>query len=87
MRRVPLLALSFVLLSSCFYRPVYVDPLSGGGTLRPRLDARRGGVNLCREVRRVPCDKENCGAAGRDLVTFKCSTGPVTRCEIGKGCS
>jgi hypothetical protein len=87
MRRVSLLAVLFLLLSSCMYRPVYVDPTSGMGTPRPKLAPRggRGGVQVCREVRRVPCDKQTCGTTGRDLVTLHCPTGEVTRCEIGRG--
>jgi hypothetical protein len=84
MRRVSMLALLILLLSSCFYRPVFVDPSSMGG-LRPKLSQPRSGAQVCREVRRVKCDKVNCGADGRDLVTLNCAAGELTRCEIGKG--
>lgn len=83
MRRVSMLALSFLVLTSCFYRPVFVDE-STIGTPRPRLASARRAAAACNEVKRVKCDTVNCKGSNRDLVTLRCTGGEVTRCEIGK---
>ena len=75
MRRVAMIAVLFLLFSSCFYKPRYVESPPGS----------RGGTQRCREVRRVRCDTVNCGA-NQDLVTLRCSGRTVVRCEANLGC-
>jgi hypothetical protein len=84
MGRVVFAAVSFLFLSSCFYRPVFVDQ-STIGTPRPKLASSQRAASVCNEVRRVKCDTTHCKGANRDLVTLNCSGGQITRCEIGKG--
>ena len=91
MRRIALLAVMFLFLASCGYRAVMVDrpPIQPSiGTVPPRIAQIRGHgqyVQVCREVGRARCDVQTCKGRGMDLVTLRCGTGMVSRCEIGRG--
>ena len=82
MRRTAMV-LSFLLffLAACFYRPVYVDPSTVGGS-RSRM------ATPCREVSRSRCDATQCKAANMDYVTLHCSgTRTLNRCVANLRCS
>ena len=91
MRHAAFVALSFLLLSSCFGRPVWVDDRPvvqpSIGSVRPAAAThmRSASPQICREVGRSSCDVVNCKGKQLDLVTLQCSSGKITRCEIGKG--
>ena len=70
MRRVAMIAVLFLLFSSCFYKPRYVESPPGS----------RGGTQRCREVSRVGCHTVNCGA-NRELGTVRCSGRTGGGCE------
>ena len=91
MRRIVFVALVFLILASCGFRPVYIDrpavqPSIGsvaprGGRLAPSGQQ----VRFCREVGRFHCDTSVCKGRGIDLVTYSCQGERITRCELGKG--
>jgi hypothetical protein len=90
MRRVLLTATSFLLLSSCLYRPVVVGEgrtvIQGGLGSTPPPAIHKNRAEVCREISRSQCDVERCKGA-LDLVTLQCSGRQLTRCEVGKGCN
>ena len=91
MRRIVLAAAVFTALASCGYRPMVgdrpvVQPHFGGAP--PRIAQIRGqgqSLTFCRETSRARCDTATCKGRAMDLVTYTCSGGRVTRCEIGRG--
>lgn len=93
MRRMILLAMLLAVLTSCYYRPVFVEgrpPVQTGvGSVppKPSQQMRTGsrGVQYCREISRARCDVVTCKGKSLDLVTLSCGGSQVTRCELGKG--
>jgi hypothetical protein len=82
-RTVLILAIVLLFLSACFYKPVYVDPLSV-----PSATRRAGVSQVCREVSRIRCAAEQCGGANMDYVTLHCNGGKaINRCEANLRCS
>ncbi len=84
MRRVVLiLAVVSLFLPACFYKPVYVDPLSV-----PSATRRAGFAQTCREVSRSRCASDQCRGANMDYVTLHCNGGKaVNRCVANLKCS
>lgn len=82
-RTVLVLAIVLLFLPACFYKPVYVDPLSV-----PSATRRPGASQVCREVSRTRCAADQCGGANMDYVTLHCSGGKaVNRCVANLRCS
>jgi hypothetical protein len=83
MRRIVLvLAVVLLFLPACFYKPVYVDPLSVPSA------TRRAGMSTCHEVSRSRCAADQCRGANMDYVTLQCSGGrAVNRCVANLRCS
>ena len=79
-RAVFILAVVLLFLPACFYKPVYVDPLSA-----PR---RLGTAQGCREISRSRCAVDQCRGANMDYVTIHCNGGrAVNRCIANLKCS
>lgn len=90
MRRIVFTALLVLAVTSCGYRPAFVDrPVVQPhlGSVPPRAAQMMSGQSLtfCREVGRSRCDVQTCKGRGLDLVTFSCNGAKVARCEVGKG--
>jgi hypothetical protein len=82
-RAVLILAVVLLFLPACFYKPVYVDPLSVPSTSR-----RAGVAQTCREVSRIRCAVDECRGANMDYVTLHCNGGKVVnRCVANLKCS
>ncbi len=81
MRRVVLiLAVVSLFLPACFYKPVYVDPLS--------VPRRLGTSQTCREISRSRCAVDQCRGANMDYVTIHCNGGrALHRCVANLKCS
>ena len=91
MRRIVFAALLFLVTASCAYRPTFVErpAVQPGPGSRPTVQPVPGGggqsVRVCREVSRLQCDTATCKGRGFDLVTLRCGSEKLTRCELGKG--
>jgi hypothetical protein len=81
-RTVLILIVALLFLPACFYKPVYVDPLSV-----PAPTRRASAFQTCREVSRSRCDADQCGGANMDYVTLQCNGGKaVNRCVANLKC-
>ena len=96
MRRTVFIALLFVVIASCGYRPTYVDRPAVqpgiGSSPRAGIGGRAGTpgggtqqVRACRVLSRQHCETATCKGKGMDLVTLSCQGEKITRCELGKG--
>jgi len=82
-RAVLILAVVSLFLPACFYKPVFVDPLSV-----PPASRRAGGVQACREISRSRCAVGQCRGANMDYVTLHCNGGKaLNRCVANMKCS
>lgn len=82
-RTVLVLAVVLLFLPACFYKPVYVDPLSV-----PSGTRRAGMSQTCREISRSRCAADQCRGANMDYVTLHCNGGQaVHRCVANLKCS
>jgi hypothetical protein len=82
-RTVLILAIVLLFLPACFYKPVYVDPLSV-----PSVTRRAGVSQSCREVSRARCAADQCRGANMDYVTLHCNGGrAVNRCVANLKCT
>lgn len=79
-RAVLILAVVLLFLPACFYKPVYVDPLS--------VPRHLGTSQVCREVSRSRCAVDQCRGANMDYVTLQCNGGKaLNRCVANLKCS
>ena len=82
-RTVLILIVVLLFLPACFYKPVYVDPLSV-----PSASRRTAPFQTCREVSRSRCAADQCRGANMDYVTLHCNGGKaVNRCVANLKCS
>ena len=82
-RAVLILSVVLLFLPACFYKPVYVDPLSV-----PSPTRRVGTSQVCREVSRSRCAADQCRGANMDYVTLHCNGGrAVNRCVANLKCT
>jgi hypothetical protein len=80
-RAVFILVLVLLFLPACFYKPVYVDPLSTPSR------TRRAASSVCREISRSRCATDQCHGANMDYVTLQCNGGQaVNRCVANLKC-
>lgn len=82
-RAVLILIVVLLFLPACFYKPVYVDPLTV-----PSMTGRIGTSSVCREISRSRCATDQCRGANMDYVTLHCNGGKaVNRCVANLKCS
>jgi hypothetical protein len=88
MRRAVIgLAVVALFLPACFYKPVYVDPLTAPSGAR-RAANGGGGAQVCREISRTRCAADACRGANMDYVTLQCNGGrAVNRCVANLKCT
>ena len=84
MRRAVLILIVVLLyLPACFYKPVYVDPLSV-----PSIGRQARMSQTCREISRSRCAVDQCRGANMDYVTLHCNGGQaLNRCVANLKCS
>ena len=81
-RTVLVLIVVLLFLPACFYKPVYVDPLSV-----PSMSRRMGIAQTCREISRSRCAASQCRGANMDYVTLQChGRQPINRCVANFKC-
>lgn len=82
-RAVLILVVVLLFLPACFYKPVYVDPLSV-----PSMTRGGGTSQVCREISRSRCAVDQCRGANMDYVTLHCNGGrAVNRCVANLKCT